>query len=74
MEIRLGTKVTTLVDKHVEKGNNVDVFLRKGLVGYVCDTEYIEKGFVMVQFFEKDIVGKGTGVYSYEIGEITIDE
>lgn len=70
MELNLGTKVITLIDKRIVERNNITINLPKGLVGYVCDTEYVKDGIVMVQFFQKEITDRGTGVYSYKIEEI----
>ena len=70
MEINLGTKIITLVDKDIIERDDTHIFIPKGLVGYVCDTEYIKEGFVMVQFFEKSITENGVGVYSYKVDEI----
>lgn len=70
MEIDLGTKIITLIDKDITERNDAHIFLPKGLVGYVCDTEHIKDGFVMVQFFEKSVTENGTGVYSYKVDEI----
>lgn len=70
MEIDLGTKIITLIGKDITERNNAHIFLPKGLVGYVCDTEHIKDGFVMVQFFEKSVTENGTGVYSYKVDEI----
>lgn len=72
MEFNLGTKVVTLIDKKIEERGNVTIDLPKGLVGYVCDTEYIKEGFAMVQFFEKSVTENGTGVYSYKVDEIKL--
>ncbi len=73
MEMKLGTKVITLISKNVVERDNVNIFLPQGLTGYVCDVEYIDDGFVMVQFFEKEVTEKGTGVYTYKINEIKVD-
>lgn len=70
MELNLGTKVITLIDKRIEERNNMTIDLPKGLVGYVCDTEYLKDGSVMIQFFQKEITDRGTDVYSYKIKEI----
>lgn len=70
MELNLGTKVVTLIDKRIEERGNVTIDLPKGLVGYICDTEYLKDGIVMIQFFQKEITDRGTGVYSYKIDEI----
>lgn len=71
--MKLGTKVITLISKNVVERDNVNIFLPQGLTGYVCDVEYIDDGFVMVQFFEKEVTEKGTGVYTYKINEIKVD-
>lgn len=70
MEFNLGAKVVTLIDKRIVERNNMTIDLPRGLVGYVCDTEYAKDGIVMVQFFQKEITDRGTGVYSYKIEEI----
>ena len=70
MEIELGKTVITLVEKDETEFVDQRIHLPKGLVGVVCDDAHISDGWVLVEFNQKDILGKGSGVYAYKISEI----
>ena len=72
MEINLGTKVKNLVDKNIVEKDNININIPKGQIGYFCDLEYITSEYVMIQFYEEEIINNGTGVYLYNIKEMEI--
>lgn len=70
METKLGSAIRTLVEKTATEYPDKVIHLRKGLVGYICDDEHIDEGWVIVQFFCDEVLEQGDGVYDYQLAEI----
>ena len=66
-EIKIGARVRTLIDK-----TDNDYLIPSGHIGYICDTEHINEGFVEVQFFDEKLIENSSCVFSYSIDEIEV--